>query len=141
MKKLFAVILVVMLLPLIGVAEVIVVIDSMSYEELVALMEKVQMALFGYSIAEGVEIPIGKYVAGKDIPAGGYILSYDGNDVIIYIKTSLPGGEFPFDMVETLESGESVKLFLDDGMILKLESSEKVTNMIKIKPFVGLFMK
>lgn len=42
MKKLFAVILVVMmLLPLIGVAEVNVDVDSMSYEELVALMEKV----------------------------------------------------------------------------------------------------
>lgn len=42
MKKLFAVILVVMmLLPLIGVAEVNVDVDSMSYKELVALMEKV----------------------------------------------------------------------------------------------------
>lgn len=141
MKKLLVIILVLgMLLPLMGIAEVSVDVESMSYEELVALFERVQLALFGHSLTDGVQIPIGKYIVGKDIAAGGYVLGYTGDASQIHVKIWTPDGT-NFDMWEILEAEESLKIHLREGATLELISIQKVTGTLTIKSFAGLFAK
>ena len=146
MKKLLAIALVLtMLLPLVGIAEIDV--DSLSYEELVALNEKVQLALFGRALIEGVELPVasGLYYVGSEIPAGTYIVSVIGEDIMINILTYLPDGEvqiFSEYIVSTSYIAGSYKVNLSDGMTLKiLLSSQRSNGKIFVKAFPLFFSK
>ena len=141
MKKLLVVALMLaMMLSLVGFAEVNVDVGSMSHEELVALFEKVQLALFGRALMDGVEIPLGKYVAGKDIPAGSYVINVAGYHASVSVQTWLPDGETQ-DIFFLLEGGESHRITLIDGMIINLYSIKKFTGKISIKLFAGSFSK
>lgn len=145
MKKLLAIILVLaMMLPLVGIAEINVDLESLSYEELVALFEKVQMALFGHSLTDGVEIPYGDYVAGQDIPAGGYVISLTGgeND-LIGVTGFLPGAAVNDpDWFSYIRTNESFRFTLSDGMKLTVMSGgPKIAGKIMLKSFAGLFAK
>ena len=141
MKRLLVIALVLVLtLPLAGVANVSVDVDSMSYEELVALSEKVQLALFGRSLMDGVEVPLGKYVVGKDIPAGAYVISASGYHASVSVQTWLSDGETQ-DVFFVLEDDESQKITLSDGMIINIYSIAKFTGKVSIKLFAGFFAK
>ncbi|MDD3212274.1 MAG: hypothetical protein PHY64_01290 [Eubacteriales bacterium] len=74
MKKLLAIVLVLaLLLPSLALADVDL--SGMSYDELVALKEKINLALWSSNEWEEVTVPIGVYEIGRDIPVGYWNIS------------------------------------------------------------------
>lgn len=74
MKKLFACLLVLALcLPL--AASAAVDLSGMTFEELIALRAEVDAALWASDGWQSVNVPVGGYVVGRDIPAGHWTIS------------------------------------------------------------------
>ena len=49
----------------------------MTYEELQTVNSSIQLKLFEkQSLADGVKVPSGEYIVGKDIPSGTYRIEY-----------------------------------------------------------------
>lgn len=143
MKKLLvSVIVLILLLPTIGFAATNVDLKDMSYEELVSLFEEVQLALFGRSLSEGVEIPYGDYVVGQDIPAGGYVVSLTGdeNGLIFVAGYLLGASETDTEWFSYVRNDESFRFTLSDGMKVSVQAlGPKHSGKIVLKTFAGLF--
>jgi len=83
MKRLICTLIVILLIVSSAMAEIDL--SAMSYEELVALKDHVQLAIWQSKEWQEVEVPKGVYAVGKDIPAGKWtILAADGSKC--YIK-------------------------------------------------------
>lgn len=100
--------------------------NSMSFDELLALQEKVNQALFNCSEWKQVEIPLGVWDVGKDIPAGRYEIiagpnqsTYNYPHVVYYLCRSEKSGT-P-DKIRgqyNLKNGENLVIELFDGNVL-----------------------
>lgn len=53
--------------------------SGMSYEELLDLQARVTAALWASDAWQEVQVPAGIYLIGRDIPAGKWTISYQGN--------------------------------------------------------------
>ncbi|MBQ8137019.1 MAG: hypothetical protein IJ174_06260 [Clostridia bacterium] len=52
-----------------------VALSSMSDDEIVELLEKVQEEIVRRNIGKSAQLPAGKYTGGRDLPAGSYIIT------------------------------------------------------------------
>lgn len=84
MKRILVLVLAAMLLVCSAYAEGIDV-SGMSFEELVALKEQINLAIWSSEEWQEVEVPQGVYVIGEDIPSGKWtIKAVDGISVKVY---------------------------------------------------------
>lgn len=89
MKKLLAVFLMISLAVTTAFAESIDL-SGMSFDELVALRARINMALWSTDAWQEVTVPIGVWEVGKDIPAGHWTLSAtEGNTTYIFYGDKL----------------------------------------------------
>lgn len=68
MKKLIAFIIALILCPVWSIAEIDL--SGMTYDELVALKDKINLAIWASDTWQEVEVPYGVWIVGEDIPAG-----------------------------------------------------------------------
>lgn len=84
MKRILVLVMVAMLLTCGAYAEDIDF-SSMSYEELVAMKEQINLAIWNSEDWQEVEVPQGVYVIGEDIPAGKWtIKAAEGLTATVY---------------------------------------------------------
>ena len=69
MKKLFIFLLILAMVPIIALAD-LPDISGLTYDELVELKNQINLAMWSSSEWQEVEVPIGLWEIGKDIPAG-----------------------------------------------------------------------
>lgn len=149
MKKMFAVILVVMLLPIISNAEL--VLKDMSDEQLNTLQVQIIEELLNRSKTKSIKMPPGTYVAGVDFPAGYYSLNskaeYTWTTVIIYLNEQdmkMYTRQIEVDDLTYLKVFSKIKTFMvqpDSPANIKLEEGHIVqvdTDVLYLSPFVGL---
>lgn len=98
MKKLISLILsiVCLLIPVLCIAEIDL--SGMNYDELIALKEQINLAIWNSQEWEEVEVPQGVWIVGKDIPAGHWTIKCpDG-----WRKTEINWGENIDEAGETI---------------------------------------
>ena len=78
MKKVFILILVLAMLPIVALAD-LPDISNLSFDELVALRDKINLAMWESEEWEEVTVPIGVWVVGEDIPAKHWSISLSPN--------------------------------------------------------------
>ena len=74
MKKLICVLVIVCMIPLFVAAEEIDI-SGLSFDQLVALKERINLALFESDEWQEVTVPQGVWIVGKDIPAGKWMIT------------------------------------------------------------------
>lgn len=72
MKKIVVVFIVALLVGAVGIAEIDL--SGMTFEELVELKDKINLAIWNSEEWEEVEVPHGVWVIGQDIPAGKWVI-------------------------------------------------------------------
>ncbi len=83
MKKIIALVLVLLSLASVSFAELDL--SGMTYDELVALKDQINLAIWNSNEWQEVEVPQGVYVIGEDIPAGKWtIKAADQVDASVY---------------------------------------------------------
>jgi len=107
--------------------------SGLSYDELVDLQKKISTEIMSRPEWKAVEIPIGEWIVGKDIPEGYYSIIPQGSLVIVNgysdgIK-SLSNVLFTYVLSEDENVG---KVFLPEGCLL--ENSR----IIKLAPPVSI---
>ena len=78
MKKFFTFILILAMVPIIALAD-LPDISGLTYDELVELKNQINLAMWNSSEWQEVEVPIGLWEIGKDIPAGTWRITPVGN--------------------------------------------------------------
>ena len=73
MKKIICLLLVLLLFPVISLAD-LPDLSGLSFNELITLREQVNLSLWNSSEWQEVEVPAGFYSIGKDIPAGHWTI-------------------------------------------------------------------
>ena len=98
MKRFFALLCALVLFPLFALAD-LPDISGLSYEELVALRQSLDSAIWNSAEWKSVEVPPGTYVIGVDIPAGHWTLKPQSGDAILidYFKEADETGLMPAD--------------------------------------------
>lgn len=113
---------------------------GMTYDELVALKDQINLAIWNSEEWQEVTVPAGLYHIGNDIPAGRWtIRPSDGNTAELYYGTGLTDGGASIDDVYDAEQItspsdsyakyndiESMTWTLEDGAYIKIESSSVV---------------
>lgn len=100
MKKTIALVLVLLSLVSISFAESDFDLSGLTYNELVALKDQINLAMWQSEEWQEVEVPQGVYIIGDDIPAGKWtIKAADGIYAYVYWGDSLndAGTEITFD--------------------------------------------
>ena len=131
------------------VAHATVDLSGMSFDELLALKEQVNAALWASDEWEEVTVPAGVYEIGRDIPAGHWtIRPVDGETARVYwgseldeSKTEIPTLSLytyeqvtsPWDSYAKYNNIESVSWDLLDGSFIVAKDSAVV-----FSPFAGL---
>lgn len=113
----------ILLLPVSALAEPDL--SGMSFEELVALRQEIDLLLFGSDEYKEVSVPQGTYTVGTDIPAGTYSLSSELS--MMQITTDDSGSIESMVAVYSITSDSPVaKAELGDGYIVTI-SGKNVT--------------
>lgn len=117
-------------------------VSTLSYEELCILSQKVEIALFGMVLDDGVDIPIGTYIGGVDIPVGSYILTVTGEDFFVSFGTYKSENEKNdyVDRANFNTSGQQYKLTVTEGMIIWFMEI-RTGGTINLKTMNSLFRK
>lgn len=74
MKKILAALFILMLFSMPALAEVDL--SGMSYDELVALKDQINLAIWQSDAWQEVEVPAGIWIVGEDIPAGKWTIKH-----------------------------------------------------------------
>ena len=135
MKKILTVILCsVLCLSILPIAAAEVDLSNMSFDELLELQAQVNLAIFNSDKWKEVEVPMGVWDIGKDIPAGRYELSPGANAstytypyVVYYLDRSEKSGT-P-DKIRgqyRIKVGETLVIELFEGNVLKIEDTSVI---------------
>ena len=135
MKKILTVILCsVLCLSILPIAAAEVDLSNMSFDELLELQAQVNLAIFNSDKWKEVEVPMGVWDIGKDIPAGRYELSPGANastytypSVVYYLDRSEKSGT-P-DKIRgqyRIKVGETLVIELFEGNVLKIEDTSVI---------------
>ena len=114
-------------------------ISDLSFAELVALKEKINLAIMQSDEWKEVTVPVGTYTVGTDIPAGDYTVTYEGriqSCVYVYPNIHSVGSyNYPFYILNSvvMDSSSIGKLTLTDGQVIKIEYGSVV-----FRPYTGL---
>lgn len=148
MKKVISVILALLLaLPVCALADVDL--TGMSFAELVALRAEVDKALWASDGWQEVDVPVGAYLVGRDIPAGHWTITMAKNSrgfSVVYVCNKLDVTETTFadyssiisDVAVYGEAGAEVDdatsadVLLSDGQYVVIEYGNVV-----FSPFTG----
>ena len=95
MKKLFALLLL-LIIPASAIAEIDL--SSMSYDELVALKDQINLAIWNSQEWQEVEVPQGVWLVGEDIPAGHWSIAPVADWASVYIGTVLDESKKDIDI-------------------------------------------
>lgn len=108
--------------------------SGLSYDELVALRQRIDLAIMQSDEWREVTVPVGTYTVGTDIPAGDYTVSYKGS--IGAILEVYSADEFP-TAIHTLGQmfGTTLigKLTLSDGQVISISQGE-----LAFSPYKGI---
>ena len=120
-------------------------ITNLNYNELIALRDKVELALFGTFLKDGVTLPMGDYIGGVDIPVGSYIIISPvvenlKNTIITFAsyKSETENDEY-IDRENFKNQGETYKITVKEGMLLSFSRIGSQAGYIQLKSFSGLF--
>lgn len=117
-------------------------ISSLTDDEIIELLGKVNEELVGRGIAKSAELPAGKYTGGKDIPAGSYIITCktdESHHGIVWVSAAADdlNNQYPSILYEHVSfcSEEKFRVTIEEGGILNLPFAATVTIS------AGLFFK
>lgn len=141
MKKSISVILSLVLVLLISFAVAEVDLSGMTFSDLLDLQQKVNQALFKSEEWKEVEVPMGAWDIGKDIPAGRYELSapdkvskYNYPHVTYYLERHDNGTPNKIRGQYFLKEGETLVIELFDGNVIGIDDMSVI-----FKPYVASF--
>lgn len=122
MKKLIALILIIALAAPVALADIDL--SGMTFDELMDLQQQLTAALWASDGWQEVEVPVGYYVVGDDIPAGRWSVTSDGY-IFIRLYSSLKQYLAGNDWIGGYggEAGSKVNLTLADGEVLEVVST------------------
>lgn len=149
MKKVILAIVILMLAVQPAIAASGVDISGLSFDELLALKQEINLALWASDEWQEVTVPAGVYEIGRDIPAGKWtIRPVDGDTASLYLgsaldesKTAISSAAFmayeqitsPTDSYHKINNIEFVSWELTEGTYLVINSSAVI-----FTPFAGL---
>lgn len=89
--------------------------SSMSFDELVSFRNAITAELMARPEWKRVQVPVGRWIIGEDIPAGYYSISAPSDLAIV---KSTPDGSSSHDFYHVLAKGEKVgkELFLEGSV-------------------------
>lgn len=106
--------------------------SNLSFAELLELQQKVNHALWSCDEWKEVDVPMGVWDVGKDIPAGRYELSpgpnvskYDYPHVVYYLCRT-DGQPDKIRGQYNIKDGETLVIELFDGNVLKIEDKNVI---------------
>ena len=138
MKKVFCIFLLIIIFASSAAAEELDV-SKLSYEQLTDLYRKTQMEIMARPEWKEVQIPIGEWRIGEDIPAGNYTLVYIGDDCTNIEIWGMEKDDFNsaggYLMGEVLSPEENTigKVSLKDGTLLVISMGS-----VMMYPYKGL---
>lgn len=107
MKKIIAILLVLLLCPIWCLAEVDL--TGMTYDELVALKDQINLAIWSSEEWQEVEVPYGVWVVGEDIPVGKWtIKAVDGIEAVVYWGNELDASGVEISYKGDIYEGERI---------------------------------
>ena len=98
--------------------------SSYTNDEVISLLDYVQEEIVSRKIERTATLEKGKYLGGKDIPAGDYILKKEANDGdsgIVWLKAKDdPEDDYPSKLYKFLDDDEEGSFFIsvEDGDLL-----------------------
>ena len=135
MRKLLIALLILALIPVAALAAPQTIdLETMSYDELLALSQSVEQAMEKLPEWKGVTVPPGTYTIGVDIPVGKYTIVPSGTDDIsirVYSTEDVQKNEL-LDFYWIFPSDGPTNIDFADGTSITLRGSAL------FKPFTGL---
>ena len=139
MKRFFCFLLVLVLLPVVSLAD-LPDLSGLSYDELLELSYLVQNMLFEQALPDGLLVPAGDYIVGADIPAGEFradVVSDVGGYVQVY-KSKADMESSPLSYITEIYLGNMwgtlvFRLVLEEGNYLKIWG-----NSLRLSTYYGL---
>ena len=139
MKKLLVMIIVLTLLPIVALAD-LPDISNLTFEELVALKNQINLAMWNSDEWQEVTVPEGLYQIGKDIPEGRWTITCPPKlySIALLIGSKLYSDLLSVDfdkyislkgknsMMFTQGDTTSITLDLKDGMYLQIQSGSAI---------------
>ena len=108
--------------------------SSLSDDEIVELLDQVNSELISRGIAKSATLPAGKYTAGKDLPAGSYVITCETDDnhhgiVWVSAPTDDLNNQYPSVLYEhvSFNEKEQFRVTLEDGGIINLPFTATLT--------------
>ena len=96
--------------------------SSLSYTDLLALQKAVVAEIISRPEWKQVEVPVGQWIIGEDIPEGYYSITAPKDHLVIVKST--PIGSTSFDFYQVLGKGETAgKVFLKAGCVLEINEA------------------
>lgn len=133
MRKLFALVLVVLMMFCSVATAESIDLTALTFEELIALRQEIDLLIFSSDEYKEVAVPAGDYVVGEDIPAGTYSLDSEGYGMIsVYSDASKD--IMGMSACHSVGGGETVgKIELKDGQVVEIQMAS-----IIFKTYAGL---
>lgn len=121
MKKIICAVLVMCLIPVLSVAEDL---SALSFDELVALSQKVTAEIMGRPEWKEVTVPGGKWIVGEDIPVGTYSIHPTPKGGYVRIEDS--NGKLIISQGIRKEDSSIGKIELLAGYIVEVENGSVI---------------
>lgn len=99
MKKLVCLLLAVILLPVYALADVDL--TGMTFDELVALRDQINLAMWSCEDWQEVDVPQGVWLVGQDIPAGRWVVRTNASWATVRIGTALNASGQDIDIIKS----------------------------------------
>ena len=108
--------------------------SGLSYDELIALKQKLNLAIAQSDEWKQVTVPIGNYIVGEDIPAGVYTVAHAQSNTLMYARVYVYDIDGSYIGYYSINSSEVIgKLILEDGHTVKIELQPVI-----LSPYQGL---
>lgn len=108
--------------------------SAMTNDEIIALLDQVNQEIVSRGIQKTASLPAGKYVGGKDLPVGAYILTCktdDNHHGIVWVSAAADdlNNQYPSILYEhiSFSKEEQFRISIEEGGILSLPFSATLT--------------
>ena len=109
MKKILALVIILLSLFTVSFAESSFNLSGLSYDKLVALKDQINLAMWNSAEWQEIEVPHGVYVIGEDIPAGKWtIKAADEIYATVYWGSRLNGAGTNISLYSEVYEGETI---------------------------------